>query len=159
MKVLPIIKIILSTIDRCDKKYNSHRGLLYHTKSVHENGTRYKCDVCKYSTLVKSGLTRHIKSIHLKEKFDCKLCDYKATTKGSLNQHLDSVHRRNIITCQICNKILKKRNLATHKKFVHGDQKSPNQHCCKMCPYQTNRQSNLKSHTEIVHQKLKKTKI
>ena len=60
---------------KCNKKYNSQSSLWYHTKTVHEDGAKYKCDVCEHSTFLnKSSLTKHIKSVHWKEKFDCKLC-------------------------------------------------------------------------------------
>ena len=112
--------------------------------------------MCEYSTFIKGHLTRHIKSIHLKEKFDCKLCEYKATAKGDLYRHFDNVHQTNIITCQICNKTLKKGSLARHMKFFHGEQKTLYQYCCKMCPFQTIYQENLKTHTENIHQNLNK---
>ena len=143
--------------DKCDKKCNSRSSLQYHTQSVHEDGTKYKCDVCEHSTFVnKSSLTQHIKSVHLKEKFDCKLCEYKAGTKGTLYRHFDSVHKTNIIICQICKKKMKKISLAKHMKISHSDQNSL--HYCKMCPFQTMYKYNLKTHTENVHQKLGKRK-
>ena len=127
---------------------------------MHEDGTeKYKCDMCEFSTLNKSNLTKHIKSIHLKEKHHCNLCGYMAARKGCLDQHFDNIHQTNIINCQICNKRLKKGSLANHMKFFHSEQNSLNQHCCKMCPFQTIHQASLKSHTENIHQKLKKTKI
>ena len=120
---------------------------------MHEDGTKYKCDVCEYSTTNKSHLATHIKSIHLKEKFDCKLCDYKATRKDHLRIHFTNVHRTNIIICQICNKRLKNGSLslASHTKKFHSEQTPL--YSCQMCPYQTIHRENLKTHTENVHQK------
>ena len=107
----------------------------------------------EYSTVRKGNLTQHIKSVHLKEKFDYKLCNYQATTIQSLKSHNDNVHLTKITTCLNCNKTLKQFSLANHMKIVHGDK---SKYYCKMCPFQTIYQKSLKTHTENVHQKLRK---
>ena len=131
-------------------------GLWYH-KSLHEDITRYQCEMCKYSTIHKNTLSRHVRLVHFPKKIDCKICDYKAPSKNCLNKHINNVHQTNNTNCPECNKILKKGNLSRHMKMLQSEQKSL--YYCKMCPFQTIYKERVRTHTENVHQKLRKHKI
>ena len=53
----------------------------------------FKCHNCNYTSKVKGGLQRHIKRVHTKERpFACPVCKYRTVDKISMTKHIVSRH-------------------------------------------------------------------
>ena len=77
----------------CDYSYFSKSGLKRHIESVHEGKKPHKCSICDHSTLTKQNLNTHIKSVHERRKpYTCSICEYSASQKGTLKKHIESAH-------------------------------------------------------------------
>ena len=51
--------------------------------------TPFKCKICAYKTAYKSGLKRHIESVHEEIKpFKGNICDYKTSRNNILKKHI-----------------------------------------------------------------------
>ena len=60
---------------------------------VKKKGKEYLCDFCNYVTLVKTNLTRHVDSYHLKTKrFKCDMCEKKFYRFDGLKKHSSVLH-------------------------------------------------------------------
>ena len=89
------------------------------SKNIIDNG-KYTCDRCKYQTIRKSDLKRHILSIHDLVKYDCDKCDYKAGYRSDLRKHNKSIHDRIQYTCDQCPFISSmKTKLKIHRRMQH----------------------------------------
>lgn len=137
----------------CNKEFS---GLYNHIKSKHK-GVTYNCNICQYKITQNSHLTRHIKTLHFKErKYPCKICDYQATIKSNLSNHVKNVpHRSENTICTECNKSIWKYNLKTHKKLCYSELQIL--HNCKVCTFKTIHLQSLDNHVKNVHQKNSKT--
>merc|ERR1712000_369082 len=65
-----------------------------HIKSVHLK-VKFDCEFCDYQSTQKSHLKTHINTVHLKLKpFQCNECDQSFGQSGHLKRHVDSVHKK-----------------------------------------------------------------
>ena len=63
------------------------------TDSSHQVNIMFDCNKCDAVYTFKIGLSRHIRSVHKKEKYDCNQCDYRATQQSNLTAHINSIHK------------------------------------------------------------------
>ena len=63
----------------------------YKRKKIYSG--KYKCSDCDYKASYKSGLQKHIESIHLGIKYPCTLCEYQDTENGHLRSHMKRIHK------------------------------------------------------------------
>ena len=64
-----------------------------HIKTVHGQGDKkVSCENCGKMFCQKDSLERHLKTIHLKERFQCDFCQYSGTEKRSVVKHVKLVH-------------------------------------------------------------------
>ena len=107
--------------DICAKQYVDFNVLRRHKASVHQ-GVGYPCDECDVSTYSSSrNLRRHKASKHKGVKFPCDECDISPFSDKS--------------------------NLGRHKASAHKGVK----YKCNHCDYKATQKSNLKHHSERVH--------
>ena len=103
--------------DKCDKRFSQKSGLNRHIKSVHEN-VRYNCDKCGKSFSQKDNLNIHIKSVHEKIRYNCDKCEKRFCSNQYLSQHIQSAHVR--YNCHKCKKHFSwKDDLNRHIQSVH----------------------------------------
>ena len=64
-----------------------------HIKTVHGQGEKkLSCEDCGKMFCQKNNLERHLKTIHLKERFQCDFCQYSGAEKRSVVKHVKLVH-------------------------------------------------------------------
>ncbi|CAL8080232.1 unnamed protein product [Orchesella dallaii] len=79
-------------------------GDLWAHKQTHLYISSLRCSTCDRTFSSNSGLQRHIKSRHLKEKiFACSECSEKFTTMGRREKHLLKEHAIANYKCDLCN--------------------------------------------------------
>ena len=61
---------------------------------MHDNKeeTKYQCKFCESKFVFKSGLQKHLTSIHGEKSFNCMRCPFKANQKVNLDTHVKAVH-------------------------------------------------------------------
>ena len=82
----------------------------------------HKCDVCDYSTRIKSTLKQHIYNMHAEKNIQCEQCSYKTALPAKLKQHMKKVHGSPTINCsfQGCKRrFVQECDLREHIKRVH----------------------------------------
>ena len=73
---------------QCEYKATTKSGLQKHVRSIHE-GQKFPCLHCGSTFSQKGNLQTHMKSVHKGQKIPCPHCEYKATQKGALRDTLN----------------------------------------------------------------------
>ena len=74
-------------------------------KPENEGKKTHYCQVCEKSFSSKSGLDKHVKSIHEGRKFMCVECDKTFSDKRNLRNHMKTVHTgERDYQCEQCSK-------------------------------------------------------
>ena len=72
-----------------------------HVASLHEGKKPFNCELCDYSSSVKSSMNKHIASVHEgKKPFKCEYCDYSSSMRSTMNQHVALVVDYIMVDCQ-----------------------------------------------------------
>ncbi len=117
--------------------------------------TKNTCEICGKAFSRKDGLTRHIKTVHNKEKsFKCKECGFAFVRKDMLNRHIKEVHLKiKNHSCNLCEmKFAHRTHLERHIKSVHEDARD---YICEHCDATFTREDNLQRHYRAVHLNLR----
>ena len=77
----------------CDYQARRKSNLTEHVLNVHEKSTNTICIACNIS-VQKHSLAKHMKTIHseVQPKFYCKLCKFKTLYKSSIKKHISREH-------------------------------------------------------------------
>lgn len=81
------------TCQDCGKQFNHIYYLNVHTKNIHKDIQKYKCNICESTYSSKGNLETHQKNKHEELKFLCKYCGMQFTQNGSLKLHTNNIHR------------------------------------------------------------------
>ena len=121
-----ILKDIQHTCDKCGDILCSKRSLKQHRLSKHDSeGNKYNCDHCKYYSVLKGSLDKHIDTHHNNVRYPCHQCDYKATQKGSLKLHKQNKHDGKQFICDVCGNTFSLRQTKhRHMENMHGRRRS-----------------------------------
>ena len=122
----------------CSYFSSSKSNLRTHKKGVHEkankdaNPPKFLCDLCEYSTTLKTNLVRHNKTCTNSVESNslensCNLCHNTFSTKKILHKHT-KLHNKektftpnSTVSCVVCKKTFAKiSNLERHQKNNHG---------------------------------------
>ena len=90
----------------------------------YEGNKKFECNICNTLFVLKSGLKRHISSVHEKKKpFTCNICDSNFANHSDIKFHVASVHQGNKqFECNICNaSFVLKSGLKMHISSVHEE--------------------------------------
>ncbi|XP_071530926.1 uncharacterized protein [Panulirus ornatus] len=109
-------------------------------------GKVHQCPYCKYTTVKKDHMTKHIR-IHTGEKpFSCPYCSYSATTKQNLMQHIRTHTGEKPFSCSHCNySATKKDKLRQHIRTHTGEKPF----LCPQCSFRCCTLSTLNNHILI----------
>ena len=124
-----ILKDLQYTCDKCGDVLCSERSLKQHRLSKHDSeGDKYHCDHCKYYSVLKGSLDKHIDTHHNNVRYPCHQCDYKATQKGSLKLHKQNKHEGKQFRCDVCGNTFSLRQTKhRHMENMHGQRISSHQ--------------------------------
>jgi hypothetical protein len=116
-----------------------------------QNTKNFNCEICDYSTPMKSRLNHHTNQVHLNIKnFECTQCSNKFSRNSYLKKHIIGVHlKRQDFQCHYCNKAFgQKQNLKTHIDSTH---KKIKKYWCDLCDYSSYHGYQLEAHSNAVH--------
>ena len=114
---------------------------------------RYNCnhEVCDFNSNSSSGLTYHMKKVHLggvSPKFSCELCLFQGT-KLMVKMHREAEHKIGLNECGLCEFRSKwEASLTRHIKELHTNPKSKQ---CDLCSFRTGSNNVMLSHVESKH--------
>ncbi|XP_050303371.1 zinc finger Y-chromosomal protein 1-like [Anthonomus grandis grandis] len=155
-------------------KHHFNRHSMQHEPSESIADLKYYCYTCKYSTIHKYSLARHVQSclkrlakneikkekpVH-KTKFKCEHCNYKTSISEHMKRHA-AIHlkplRNKSIKCLTCSYSTSRKDALNHHMMVHkndGKVLAPVEqrkliHACTTCNYTTNKKSGLERHIVI----------
>ena len=153
----------------CNFPFSRSENLEVHLKNVHpklklisnkeyihkEESTKFKCEMCPYSSKRKTHLKRHITAVHENiRNHVCGECGYAASRKTSLKRHIESVHeniRKHV--CEECGYAALGRN--TLKRHIDEVHKNIRNHVCGDCGYAASRKDHLTQHIAAVHENIR----
>ena len=82
----------------CKKIFNTKGLCSRHIKSVHEKEKQYSCEHCEFKTFHAYSLTAHIQQVHEKYKPNkCDFCDEAFFYKRDLEKHYTKIHQATTI--------------------------------------------------------------
>ena len=87
-----------------------------------KEATLYQCNMCHYSTRIKSTLKQHVYNKHTEKTLSCDQCNYKTALQTRLKQHMKKVHGSPTVFCSFegCQrKFVQKCDLTEHVKRTH----------------------------------------
>jgi KRAB domain-containing zinc finger protein len=142
-------KITRFSCELCDYSSYTRQQLVLHS-SVHGQTKNFKCDHCDKGFSQNSSLTDHIKCVHEKmTRYKCELCDYSSYTRQKLAVHLSVHGQTKKIMCDHCDKGFSQNgNLKEHIKRVH---KKMTRYSCELCPYTSYTKREMSKHSDGVH--------
>ena len=141
---------------RCGKNFSNKKMLKDHYLSIHHEGDRPRCQICKKSFSGKAALIMHRREVHLppaiiisikrsrqgsKRSYRCGKCNTEFSRIAALKNHKEWKHPK----CDVCGKEFSKKKLMTrHKKRKHPT--------CDVCGRAFTKRAALNKHKWINHQ-------
>ena len=133
----------------CESKFSTHNGLYKHTKYKHSHKKPLHCTECKYMSVEKVALSRHM-SIHTGERpHKCNDCSYAASDKSVLRRHMRTHTGEQPYKCDICKKRFTQQNSLKEHSDLHNKIKP--RFKCILCPVYTTRKRDMAAHTKRYH--------
>ena len=105
----------------CPDAFFDSQSLRKH-ENKHKGINQHECPVCQKIFNTKGLCSRHIKSVHEKEKqYACKSCEFKTFHAYSLTAHVQQVHEKyKPNKCDFCEEaFFYKRDLEKHYTKIH----------------------------------------
>ena len=83
------MKKIFFECDFCEYKASQRTGLRRHVESMHMN-IKHLCDFCDFQSSTKCAVKRHTLGFHMDKVkiFECSKCSFRSQFKSLLNKHL-----------------------------------------------------------------------
>ncbi|XP_023143081.2 zinc finger protein ZFAT isoform X2 [Amphiprion ocellaris] len=78
--------------DLCGKKFKSKVTLKSHRLSHTDEGKRFQCSECDFTSVSKPSLLRHMEQHAEFKPFRCALCHYSCNIAGALKRHYNGKH-------------------------------------------------------------------
>lgn len=136
---------ITTELFTCKKIYILNYRLINFWTS--RNSRNYDCEICFKKFGKRSGLNRHVLTVHEKQKnFNCTLCHKAFGEKGQLTKHLKTHSLvKDAASCSICKENFK--DFKEHYETMHADLK----HNCENCYKKFTKLTQLKAHIRTIH--------
>ena len=84
--------------NKCDATYHVRMSMLNHKRIKHGDAKQFNCKLCVYTTINKTHLTQHVRSVHKKIKETCETCGKNFSDKPTLNKHVRRLHTKTQVT-------------------------------------------------------------
>lgn len=145
----------------CHKTYKSVKTVRKHSKTCQKlqrgqskvankhleqhNGMKFLCNICGKCLSNRNNLTKHHKTVHLKEKnYPCPTCEKRYDSSYRLRIHQNSHTGIRPYSCTLCTlTFLRTSALSRHKKTVH---KQGELYECNICFRKFNVAYNMRAH-------------
>ena len=150
----------------CNKDFVSKDKLDDHIREIHLK-LQLSCNQCKYESLKKVEMIKHVKKEHGKYQSNskssktCETCGQDFKNNRNLQRHVRVLHKKVLpYVCDKCEyKAGEERQLVRHIKRVHEglfESEARPTLTCPECDYTTNwGKSKIKNHIKTVHEKIK----
>lgn len=162
--------------DLCGKCFSSRRAVYSHVQK--HTGQKVLCNICGKCFSNRNNLTKHHKTVHLKEKnyqcptcqkrydssyrlrihqnahagirlFSCPLCPQSFITSSALSRHKKTVHKQGeLYECNVC---FRKFNVAYNMRAHMVTHTGIKAHICQYCKADFHRKHKLVAHMKEVH--------
>ena len=129
--------------------------------SIHNDETKFKCDLCPKAYSTKSSLANHKVASHQDTKgasFKCSGCFRSFRTERVRDHHAttclqDTKSKKEAFECRLCHKMFGyKNNLVAHQRSVHGlEAKTIQEYSCKHCKQVIRGKLKLSKHIISAH--------
>lgn len=140
---------------------NNHNSISFSQINRGSGNWKYKpqliktllfCDLCKYQTMKKTNLHRHMRSAHVIQISKCKICSRAFETEIRLKAHMVQVHIGHKFKCLICNMNFKRyQALSIHVEKQHSSERSKTTFACDLCGVDYYSKLNLDVHMKGSH--------
>lgn len=131
--------------DLCDLCFKSRNAVYSHIRK--HVGQKFLCNICGKCLSDRNNLTKHHKTVHLKEKnYQCPIpsCQKRYDSSYRLRIHQNSHENIRQFACPLCPlKFLTSSSLSRHKQTVHKQGKL---HECNVCFRKFNVAYNMRAH-------------
>ncbi|XP_045614363.1 uncharacterized protein [Procambarus clarkii] len=146
----------------CGEIFNRKTNMQTHHKRVHQGVEvrRLQCDMCKKRFLCPSELRKHVERVHLKlrsNEVPCSICGKPFGELRDMKIHLSAVHTKDTeYPCSDCKRVFYRfSDMVNHKRRMHGGEEV-RKHLCPTCGKGFCSKSDLRTHTNVVHDDTKK---
>ena len=130
----------------CGKKFGIKANMTRHMRTQHSTSARlFTCDVCGYSTTLKSHLTPHARQHTGEKRFKCRYCEMLFNRSAHLKLHLYT-HTSMPIVCEVCGRGCPDESKLKRHMRVHTAEKP---FTCGTCQKGFTRQENLNDHLRM----------
>ncbi|CRK97364.1 CLUMA_CG010755, isoform A [Clunio marinus] len=113
---------------KCGSKFAYGMKLLRHLKN-HE--TTYFCDLCDYTAIAKTKITKHLAATHMKQYSLCPICGKILKNADGLQYHMKTHEIKKKFKCLFCPKEFR---LARHYRDHQGVHTKEATYQCLLCP-------------------------
>lgn len=162
--------------DLCNKCFTTRQSVYAHIQK--HIGQKFLCNICGKCLSNRNNLTKHHKTVHLKEKnyhcttcekrfdssyrlrihqnshqnireFGCPLCPQRFLTSSALSRHKKTVHKQGVLyECNVC---FRKFNIAYNMRAHMVTHTGIKPHICQYCKADFQRKHKLVTHLKEVH--------
>ena len=84
--------------DQCDASFPVRMSLSNHKRIKHGHAKQFNCKLCVYTTINKTHLEQHVRSVHKKINETCETCGKNFSDKSHLNRHVRQIHTKTQVT-------------------------------------------------------------
>lgn len=129
--------------DLCGKCFTTRQSVYAHIQK--HVGPKFLCNICGKCLSNRNNLTKHHKTVHLKEKnYQCTTCDKRYDSSYRLRIHQNSHENIRLFGCTLCyQRFITSSALSRHKKTVH---KQGELYECNICFRKFNVAYNMRAH-------------
>lgn len=129
--------------DFCKKQFKTRQAMYAHIRK--HIGQKFLCNICGKCLSDRNNLTKHHKTVHLKQKnYQCSTCEKRFDSSYRLRIHENAHKGIRLFGCPLCpQRFITSSALSRHKKTVH---KQGELYECTVCFRKFNVAYNMRAH-------------